>query len=269
LADSDTLFAGSRPELYDTYLVPLIFEGFADDLAERTAALAPKAVLETAAGTGVVTRALAPRLASGSRYAVTDLNQPMVDHAASKQGPDGRITWRQADALELPFDAASFDAVVCQFAVMFFPDRVEGFAEALQVLKPGGSFLFNVWDRIETNGFADTVTEAVAGAFPEDPSRFLARTPHGYHDAALIREELGRAGFTNVSIATLEQTSRAASARDVAIAYCQRTPLRNEIEARGAELLRRITDVAAAVEARFGDGPVSGKIQALVVTAVR
>src|SRR6476660_4076397 len=108
MLETDKLFAGSIPENYDRYMVPLIFEPFAADLAERAAALSPSAVLETAAGTGVVTRALAPRLSSDATYVVTDLNQPMLDYAASRQGPDGRIQWRQADALALPFDDAAF-----------------------------------------------------------------------------------------------------------------------------------------------------------------
>ena len=120
MSESDKVFSGSIPELYDTYLVPLIFEAYANDLAERATTLVPKTVLETAAGSGVVTRAMASRLASDARYIVTDLNQAMLDHAASKQGSDDRITWRQADALNLPFDDATFDAVVCQFGVMFF-----------------------------------------------------------------------------------------------------------------------------------------------------
>jgi len=140
MTENDSGFVGSIPEIYDTYLVPLIFEAYANDLAERTAALSPKAVLETAAGSGVLARALAPRLAPDARYFVTDLNQAMLDHATSKQGPDGRITWQQADALDLPFDKATFDAVLCQFGVMFFPDRVAGYAEARRVLKPGGQF---------------------------------------------------------------------------------------------------------------------------------
>ena len=138
MSSGDQVFTGSIPELYDTYLVPLIFEAYATDLAERAAALAPKTILETAAGSGVVTRALAFRLASDACYAVTDLNQPMLDHAADKQGPDNRITWRQADALDLPFDDAAFDIVICQFGVMFFPDRIAGYVEARRVLKPGG-----------------------------------------------------------------------------------------------------------------------------------
>ncbi len=270
MTESDKVFAGSIPELYDTYLVPLIFEAYADDLAERAAALAPRTVLETAAGSGVVTRALASRLASDARYIVTDLNQPMLDHAANKQGSDDRITWRQADALDLPFDGASFDAVVCQFVVMFFPDRVAGYAEARRVLKPSGSFLFNVWDHIDANEFAHVVTEAAAFTFPDDPPRFLARTPHGYHDVELIRDELGKAGFSQVSITTLEKSSSAPSPRHPAVAYCEGTPLRNEIETRDASLLDHVTDRATeAIAARFGNGPVVGKIRGHIVAAAR
>jgi len=190
MTEPDNVFTGSIPEFYDTYMVPMIFEGYANDIAERVASLAPHTVLETAAGSGVVTRALAPRLASDARYVVTDLNQPMLDHAANKQGPESRISWRQADALYLPFDDASFDAIICQFGVMFFPHRVAGYTEALRVLGPGGRFLFNVWDQIDANEFALAVTEAAASVFPDDPPRFLARTPHGYHELELIRNEL-------------------------------------------------------------------------------
>ena len=270
MAESDKVFAGSIPEIYDTYLVPLIFEPYANDIAGRAAALWPKTVLETAAGSGVVTRALASRLASYSRYTVTDLNQPMLDHAENRQGPDGRIIWRQADALDLPFDDASFDVIVCQFGVMFFPDRIAGYAEARRVLKPGGSFLFNVWDEIGANEFADVVTEAAALIFPDDPPRFLARTPHGYHDVELIGDELAKAGFSQVSITTLEKISYAPSPRHPAVAYCQGSPLRNEIESRNASLLGHVTDRAAeAIAARFGNGPVAGKIRGHVVVAER
>jgi ubiquinone/menaquinone biosynthesis C-methylase UbiE len=269
MADGDEVFSGSIPEVYDTYLVPLIFEEFARDLAQRTVARSPNSILETAAGTGVVARALVPRLASGARYVVTDLNQPMLDYAANRQEMDSRIAWQQADALNLPFDDASFDAVCCQFGAMFFPDRVAGYAEARRVLRPGGSFLFNVWDRIEANEFAHVVTDTAAAVFPDDPPRFLARTPHGYHDTELIREELDKAGFSRISIRTLEKTSRAPSPRHPAVAYCQGTPLRNEIEARAASLLDSITDRATeAISERYGKGPVSGKIQAHVVVAV-
>lgn len=264
----DKLFAGSIPEMYDTCLVPLIFQAYATDLARRVAGAAPAQVLETAAGTGVVTRALAPLLGARASYTVSDLNQPMLDRAAIRQGADGRITWRQADALSLPFEQDSFDAVVCQFGAMFFPDRVCGYREALRVLKPGGRFVFNVWDRIEENDFARIVTDAASAVFPSDPPRFLARTPHGYHDVGLIEAELRMAGFTAIEIMTLQHRSDAPSARSAAIAYCQGTPLRNEIEARDPKALQTVTDRAAeAIAKQYGDGPVSGKIQAHIVVA--
>ena len=270
MSELDKRFGGSIPELYDEYLVPLIFESYASDLAGRVAGLSPQSVLETAAGSGVVTRALAGRLAQHARYVVTDLNQPMLDRAARRQGADTRIVWQQADALELPFDDSSFAAVLCQFGVMFFPDRVAGFREARRVLEDGGRFVFNVWDRIEENEFADVVTAAAAEFFPEDPPRFLARTPHGYFDIARIGEEVAAAGFTDICIETVAAISAASSPRHPAIAYCQGTPLRNEIEARDAMLLEPITDRAeAAIAERYGTGAVSAKIQAHIVTAKR
>lgn len=270
MIDGDKDFVGSIPEIYDTYLVPLIFETYAQDLADRVSALSPLSVLETAAGSGVVTRVLASALSPESRYTVTDLNQPMLDHAASKQEPDSRISWRQADAMNLPFEDTSFDVVVCQFGVMFYPDRIAGYSEAYRVLKPGGSLIFNVWDRIETNEFADIVTAAAANVFPEDPPLFLSRTPHGYHDRALIRDELGRVGFTDLKYESLEATSSAPSPHHPAVAYCQGTPLRNEIEERDANLLDCVTDCAAnAISERFGEGPVAAKIRGHIITAAR
>jgi ubiquinone/menaquinone biosynthesis C-methylase UbiE len=269
MLESDKLFAGSIPENYDRYMVPLIFEPYAADLARRAARLSPMAVLETATGTGVVTRALAPKLSAHARYIATDLNQVMLDYAASRQGPDARITWRQADALALPFEAAAFDLVCCQFGAMFFPDRSAGYREARRVLKPGGHFLFNVWDRIEENEFANEVTNALALMFPSNPPRFLARTPHGYHDKPLIRRELEEAGFSHVVIETRAEQSRASSPRLAALAYCQGTPLRGEIEARDGSKLEAATDAAAsAIADRHGTGEVAGKIQAHVIMAV-
>ncbi|WP_413992636.1 class I SAM-dependent methyltransferase [Labrys okinawensis] len=268
MSDTDQLFTGSIPEIYDTYLVPLIFEPYAADLARRVADASPTRILETAAGTGVVTRALAPLLGKDVRYIVSDLNQAMLDRAAGRQGTDERIAWRQADALHLPFEPGSFDAVCCQFGVMFFPDKVAGYQETLRVLRPGGRFLFNVWDRIEDNDFSRLVTEAASGYFPGNPPRFLARTPHGYHDVAQIEADLGKAGFSAIEIVTLRHESRAPNARASAIAYCQGTPLRNEIEARDPQALEAVTSGAAQAIAReFGEGSVCGKIQAHVIVA--
>ena len=268
MLETDKVFAGSIPENYDRYMVPLIFGPFAADLARRASSLSPSAVLEVAAGTGVVTRALAPKLSSAASYVVTDLNQPMLDYAASQQAPDSRIKWLQADALALPFENTVFDLICCQFGAMFFPDRPTAYREAKRILKPGGHFLFNVWDRIEENVFADDVTNALAKFFPNDPPRFLARTPHGYHDTALIRSELEEAGFSGVVIETRAEQSRASSPRVVAIAYCQGTPLRKEIEARGAGKLEAATDCAASALAdKHGTSEVAAKIQAHVIMA--
>ena len=270
---SDTVFAGSVPELYDSHLVPLIFEPYAADLASRVAALDPARVLETAAGTGVVTRAMAHALPARVELVATDLNPPMLDRAAAV-GTQRAVRWQQADAMQLPFDDASFDVVVCQFGVMFFPDKTRALAEARRVLRRGGTLLFNAWDRIEENEFADTVTQALAGVFAADPPRFMARTPHGYFDTTVIARDLASAGFgATPDITTLAARSRAASAREPAIAYCQGTPLRNEIEARGATggatLAEATTVCATAIAQRFGAAAVDAKIQAHIVSVRR
>ena len=265
MSDADKVFAGSIPKIYETYLVPLIFEPYAPDLANRLRSRNLSRVLEIAAGTGVVTRAMASTLGDRVSIVATDLNPAMLEQA-SAVGTKRSVEWRQADAMELPFSDGSFDAVVCQFSVMFFPDKPKAFAEAFRVLKPGGVFLFNVWDCIEENEFADTVTTALAAVFPEDPPRFLPRTPYGYYDCATIVRDLTTGGFTKqAQIATVAARSRAESARAPAIAYCQGTPLRNEIEARDIGGLEEATHVAtAAVARRFGDKAVDGKIQAYV-----
>jgi SAM-dependent methyltransferase len=178
---SDKVFTGCIPELYDAYLVPLLFEPYAADLAARLASRPLGRVLEIAAGTGVATRAMATALPEAVAIAATDLNQAMLDRAAAR-GTSRPVEWRQADAMALPFADGTFDAVVCQFGVMFFPEKGRAYAEVRRVLRSGGLFVFNVWDRIQENEFADIVTTALAALFPDDPPRFLARTPHGYHD---------------------------------------------------------------------------------------
>ena len=269
-AAGDKVFAGSIPQLYERYLVPLIFEPYAKDLAARLASRRRARVLEIAAGTGVLTRAMARVLPEKTAIVATDLNQPMIDHARGI-GTRRPVEWKQADALRLPFEDAAFDAVVCQFGTMFFPDKPAAFAEARRVLEPGGELLFNVWDRIEENEFADVVTAALGRMFPADPPLFMARTPHGYHDEDAIRADLAKGGFDGtVRIETRAERSRAGSPMEPAIAYCQGTPLRNEIEARGATRLEEATALAAeAIAARFGRGAVDGKIQAHVVSVSR
>ena len=268
--DTDKVFTGSISRLYETHLVPLIFQPYANELANRLRARPVQRVLEIAAGTGVVTRALAEKLPPQVSIVATDLNQAMLDHAM-EIGTPRPVEWRQADALNLLFPDATFDAVVCQFGVMFFPDKAKAFAEARRVLKPRGRLLFNVWDQISENEFADTVTTALASLFPLDPPRFLARTPHGYHHIPTIERDLSHGGFSAMpDITTVTARSRAKSPRDPSIAYCQGTPLRGEIEARGVARLGEATNAgAAAIARRFGDGAVEGKIQAHVIEVER
>src|SRR5437879_6048186 len=230
-ADTDKVFGGSISKLYETYLVPLIFAPYATDLVNLLSSRTPSSVLEIAAGTGVVTRALASALPERVSIVATDLNQAILDQALVV-GTGRPVEWRQADAMRLPFADETFDAVVCQFGVMFFPDRPKAFAEARRVLRPGGVFLFNVWDRIEENEFADTVTTAVGSLFPTDPPRFLVLMPHGYHDRLTIERDVLTGFGASPRIETVAKRSRAASARIPAVAYCEGTPLQNEIEAR-------------------------------------
>lgn len=267
---SDKVFAGSIPRIYEDHLVPLIFQPYAVDLASRIAARFPSRVLEIAAGTGVVTRQLAAALPERVPIVATDLNQAMLDQA-SQVGTTRPVEWRRADAMQLPFEDGAFDAMVCQFGVMFFPDKPQAFAEARRVLRPGGALVFSVWDRIEDNELADVVTTALASVFPVDPPRFLARTPHGYHDTAAIVQDLARGGFSAPPrITTVAAVSRAASPRVPAIAFCQGTPLRSEIEARGAAWLAEATDAAAdALARRFGTGRVEARMQAHIIAADR
>jgi len=266
---NDKIFVGSVPEIYERFLVPLIFESYAQDLAARLAAVKPRRVLETAAGTGALTRVIAARLAPDARLVATDFNQPMIDQAQMRLSDD-QIEWKQADALALPFADEHFDAMVCQFGVMFFSDKVRAYEEAHRVLRPGGHLLFNVWDTISANEFADVVTQALELLFREDPPRFLARTPHGYNDVLRIQQELSVARFSNISCDAVEMVSKASSPRDPAVAYCQGTPLRNEIESRDPTRLEEATKFAAdALQRRFGNGAIEGRIRAFVFAAMR
>lgn len=226
----------------------------------------PQRVLETAAGTGVLTRHLVAQLPSTAQIVATDLNEPMLAVAAAKVD-DARVDWRQADALALPLPDNTFDAVACQFGAMFFPDKFAGYREVFRVLVPGGRFHVNVWDRIEANDFANVVTGAMAELFPANPPTFMARIPHGYYGVALIESHLRDAGFGSVSVESVDAVSRAESARDAAIAYCQGSPLRNHLDP--ARLADATDATTAAIAARFGEGPVEGRTRAHVFTAER
>jgi ubiquinone/menaquinone biosynthesis C-methylase UbiE len=270
MTTSDKVFAGSVPALYQKFMVPMIFEPYARDTAERVRQSNAKDILEIAAGTGVVTRAMAAVLGPDVRITATDLNQPMLDVAAEAQGADSRITWKQADGQMLPFEDQSFDAVVCQFGMMFFPDRIKGYREAQRVLRPGGKHIIAVWDRVDTNEFIANVNQTLKARFPADPPLFMERTPHGYWNLEAIERELKAAGFAAVQAETIDHRSHSASARDATTGYCAGSPLAGEIEARApGQLASVIEDVAEALAKQFGRGPIEGRIRAHILTSTK
>jgi SAM-dependent methyltransferase len=264
----ESAFAGSLVGHYDSVLGPFMFEPFARETARRLAGVRGP-VLEVCAGTGALTRELDRILPPDATIVATDLNPPMLDQAAARL-TSPRVTWRQADALALPFEDGAFDAVACQFGVMFYPDPVAGHREARRVLKPGGLYVLAVWDDLESNPVAEAVHQAVAACFPQDPPQFFARTPHGHHDIAKLREALAAGGFADAAVDTVTLEAGRFTADELAAGFCQGTPLRHEIEQRAAAGLGGTTGaVAEALRERFRAEKIASKIQAHVIAAGR
>ena len=265
---TDTVFAGSIPAIYDRYMVPLIFAPYAQLVAKRAAQFGPLRILETAAGTGVVTEALNAAVPDAEIIA-TDLNPPMLEQAA-KRVSSPNVRFEVADAQALPFPDASFDLVVCQFGVMFFPDKVRGNAEARRVLRQNGRYMLVIWNQVEKNLATTTAGRAVAELFSGEELRFYERVPFRYHDVGQIEHDLLAAGFTDIELETVELRSRATSARDAAIALVQGTPMRSDIEEIAPGQLDRATDAAEAALRQF-EGPdgFDAPMSAHLVTAIK
>lgn len=260
-------FAGSIPAAYDRYLGPVLFQPYAEDLAGRLQVPKGGSVLELACGTGIVTRELRNRLPATVELIATDLNEPMFEHAAAKFAGREAVEWRHADACSLPFGDALFDAVVCQFGIMFVPDKTLAAREARRVLKPGGVFLFNVWDAIEHNALCHIAHEIIAGYFDKDPPTFY-QVPFGYHDRDEIRRALTEAGFQDIRIEVIEKLSGASRAEDTAIGLVQGNPVSVAIAERDPSLLPVITNaIAAALKTRFGEVNLRAPLRAIVVQA--
>ena len=264
----DVRFSGSVPANYERYMVPLLFRPYADQLAARAASLGPARILETAAGTGVVTQALAAAL-PGAEIVATDLNQAMLDVAAERVN-SANVTFRQADALELPFDDGSVDLVVCQFGVMFYPDKVRGNAEARRVLRDGGRYLLAIWDRIERNGLSHLAYQAMQRLFPDNPPQFMTRGPFSYHEPEWIERDLVAAGFSDIRIETVDLVSKSPSAEDGARGLCYGSPMGVELEEYGPGALDRVFEELSR-SARQYEGPdgFEAPMRAHIVTAIR
>lgn len=260
---SQHAFGGSIPEHYQRYLVPLILDEYARDLAAGAKAPAGGAALETACGTGLLTRYLRRTLPPSVRLVATDVNEAMLAVARREETPG--VEYSQADATSLPFADDSFDLVACQFGVMFFPDRARGYAEAARVLRPGGRLRFNVWESLERNPLPRRTHEIVTAMFPEDPPGFLA-VPWGYHDVGLIETELRQAGFEDIRIVRAPARSRAPSARDVAMAFGAGSPLALQLAERG-DPAKIVDEMARALRAEFGEGAIDEPMEAIVIDA--
>ncbi len=262
-----TAFSGSIPENYDRYLGPLIFEDYAQDLAARAAACPGRRVLETAAGTGIATRHLRRALPADAAIVATDLNEPMLEHARTKLAGHGNIELRAADATALPFPDRSFDTVACQFGVMFFPDKHQALREVARVLKPGGAFVFNVWDSFEHNHLVRTVDETIGGFFPHDPPAFF-QVPYGYHRIDAIQALLQDTGFCDVEIEVQSRESASPQARHVALGYIDGTPMSAHLAAHSELFVEEVRGaVEQAVGADHGSAPTRARMQAIIVTA--
>jgi ubiquinone/menaquinone biosynthesis C-methylase UbiE len=254
MSDNAANFVGNIPEHYDRGLGPVFFADFAEEMARRVAARAPRRVLETSAGTGIVSRRLRDLLPPETQLVATDLNPPMLEVARAKFAPGERIEFQPADATALPFPDQSFDAAVCQFGIMFFPDKEKSYREAYRVLQPGGHYLFSVWDAHRFNPVPRFVHEMLGGLFPDDPPRFY-QVPFAYHHIDPIKETAIDAGFTDFTATVLHIDKRIEDMAAFARGVIYGNPVVEQIRARGGDPDRIVEAVAERVRRDFGDPP--------------
>lgn len=262
--DKTAFFGGSIPENYDQGLGPHIFTDYAAELAERVSAEDPELILELAAGTGIVTRELRNKLPVDCHIIATDLSPMMLGVAAAKFGGHESVEFEEVDAMTLPFDDEAFDVVVCQFGVMFFPDKVESFREALRVLRPGGVYHLNVWDSFDGNPFGRVIQETVEAQIPVDPPQFY-RMPFSYPDPEVIEADLREAGFEDISIEAVSIQS------EIDYPLLMRgivhgNPMMTELEELGADVGALGEAIEDALKAEFGD-PGKMPLRAIFIRA--
>ena len=268
MADRNAAFVGSIPENYERCLGPLFFHDYAAVMAARLEVVPGMRVLETACGTGIVTERLAARLAGRGTLVATDLNAPMLGYAAAKLSARD-ISWKEADATRLPFEDGAFDAVVCQFGLMFFPDKPAGVREAFRVLRPSGRFAVSVWDRLEDNPVPRITHETVTAFFPADPPQFY-RIPFSLHDVALVRGWLESAGFVDLEWARVDGVGESPSAAEAVIGLIEGNPIYQAImDRRPAALPEVERALAGRLTATFGDGPLRCPLRAIFFTGRR
>ena len=269
MRDDAAGFTGNIPEHYDGGLGPIIFAHYAIDIARRAVAHGPSRVLETAAGTGIATRELRNVLPTEAELTATDLNQPMLDLARAKFGDDEQVSFEAADATDLPFPDATFDAVVCQFGVMFYPDKAKGHGEARRVLAPGGRYVFNVWDSHDYNPFARIAHDVVNRFFPTEPPEFY-RVPFSMHEIDPIKTSLIDEGFSDIDVSVIAVEREIPDTDAFARGMVYGNPLIDQIQARGDIEPDRVVDaIAEQLRREFGQAPAPMPLQAIVFSATR
>lgn len=265
----DAAYVGTIPEHHHREIGPFLFEPYARYTAERIKALGPGRVLETACGTGIVTRRLREVLSDDALLVASDLNPPMLAVARKTVGHAAPVEWTQADLCNLRFADGAFDAVVCQFGLMFAPDKLAAVREARRVLRPGGTFLVTTWAPLERNPIVAVAHHAITLLLAEDPPQHLRRTPFGFGDPEVLADLLHEGGFRDVVVDVLEKAATSPSASELAIGLIEGSPLADEIKARDeARLPAVVSAVARAIARRYGDKPVKARISALVASAV-
>lgn len=261
---STVAFAGSVPANYEQYLGPILFEPYALDMMKRLPKASLNNVLEIACGTGRVTKHLLNTLTENGKLVATDLNPDMIEVAKQKVA-DNRIEWQVADALQLPFADNIFDAVICQYGVMFFPDKPKGFAEAYRVLKPGGIFLFNAWDNIEFNPAINILNNVLQEEFGEEAPNFLKEGPYSFYDQEQIKLLLKDACFKKNELEVVKVASSFSSINDLAKGFLEGSPLFSYLQEKDKDKREVVSEkIRQQLISKYGENAGTVNLQAIV-----
>lgn len=271
MTHNHTEFTGSIPEIYDRCLGPLLFDFSARDLAARVKAHMPEEgiLLEIACGTGISTEYLYHALPKSVSILASDLNEKMLDFAQMNRPELLGVNFQVANALDLPFVDNHFDAVACQFGIMFFPDKPAGLKEMSRVLKPGGRMTFNVWDSMKHNPIIALAHETISSFFTVEPPSFLT-VPFGYHDRDILMDLMKNAGYDDIDIAVVSETVEGSDPHMVAQGLVAGNPGINEIRDRAnVEPEEIIEHLAGKVKAMFGPDELRIPLREIVVSATK
>lgn len=258
-------FVGSIPEVYESHMGPVIFEPFARDLAARLPAGARR-VLEVAAGTGRVTRNLVTALPADGELVATDLNEPMLAEAKRRLS-DSRVTWQVADAQALPFGDGAFDAIACQFGLMFVPDRALALREMRRVLRPGGTLLLSTWNELARNPASALANQLATELMPDIPPLFRM-VPFSMPDPEQLRALARDGGFSQATVETVEKVAEAPSAAWLATAFTRGTPQLGILLEHGKDVDAYEARLARILGDSFGHEPMRSPMSAHVLVAV-